>query len=100
MGIFWKKSTPKSALWAALLTIPLSAALKFLAPGIPFIDRMGIVFLLLIIQMIVMSLANPKDMDPSKAITLEKELFTTGFKFKIGSFVVCAILAALYIIFW
>src|SRR5690606_17192810 len=46
-GFFWKKTTSNAALAAAVLTIPLSALLKFMFPLLPFIDRMGIVFLIL-----------------------------------------------------
>ena len=46
-GFFWKKTTSNAALTAAALTIPLSAAFKFLTPTLPFIDRMGLVFLII-----------------------------------------------------
>ncbi len=46
-GVFWKKTTSGAALTAAILTIPLSALLAFFFPELPFIDRMGVVFLIL-----------------------------------------------------
>src|SRR5690606_6403892 len=55
-GVFWKKTTSNAALTAAALSIPLSVVLKVVFPALPFIDRMGIVFLILAALMIVISL--------------------------------------------
>src|SRR5687768_14935962 len=67
MGFLWKRTTSAAALTAALLTIPLSTLLEFLPawtngafPDYPFLDRMSIVFVALLIIMIVMSLLSPK----------------------------------------
>lgn len=98
-GMFWKRATANAALWAAICTIPFGFALELLVPGIPFIDRMGIVFLLLSLLMIVISLAEGKGEDP-KGIDLHKGLFTTGTKFNIAAIGVCGILAVVYYVFW
>ncbi len=52
LGMFWKRTTAGAALAGALLTIPVSAVLKFLPvwtngvfPDYPFLDRMTITFL-------------------------------------------------------
>jgi solute:Na+ symporter, SSS family len=100
VGIFWKRATGNSALWAAILTIPLSTAFKFLTPGLPFIDRMGIVFLILVGLMVVISLADPKSKDNPKGITLDKELFATSGQFKLGALFIVMTLGVLYAIFW
>lgn len=47
MGLFWKQMTSKSALWTSLLTIPIGIVIKLSLPEIPFILRMGYVFILL-----------------------------------------------------
>src|SRR3954447_10124932 len=44
MGIFWKRTTHAGAMTAGLLTIPLSVAVEQLVPGMPFLNRTGIVF--------------------------------------------------------
>ncbi|MCX6359668.1 MAG: sodium/solute symporter [Armatimonadetes bacterium] len=44
LGIFWRRATAAGALAAGLLTIPLSAALQFALPGMPFMNRTGIAF--------------------------------------------------------
>jgi len=99
-GVFWKKTTPNAALIAAIATIPLSTVFKFLTPGLPFIDRMGIVFLILAAIIIVISLIESKGKDQPNAVDLEKSLFKTSPKFNIGAILICGILAALYIIYW
>lgn len=44
MGILWKRTTHAGALTAGLLTIPLSLAMEFAFPEMPFFNRTGIVF--------------------------------------------------------
>lgn len=98
-GVFWRKTTPQAALVAAILTIPLSAVLAFLFPALPFLDRMGIVFLILAAQMIIMSLAQ-SGKDQPNSIDLSPGLFKTSAAFNVGALVIVGILAALYIVYW
>ncbi|HLW19982.1 MAG TPA: sodium/sugar symporter [Cyclobacteriaceae bacterium] len=99
-GFFWKKTTSNAALTAAVMTIPLSALLKFTFPLLPFIDRMGIVFLVLSVLIIVISLIQGKGEDHPNGIEITKDLFTTSTAFKIGAILISGIIAALYITFW
>lgn len=99
LGLFWKKATPNGALWAAILTIPLSFLFKWLTPGLPFLDRMGIVFLILCAVMIVIAYFEGFEDDPN-AVKYSKSMFHTGTVFNIGSIGICAILAVLYLLFW
>lgn len=99
-GVFWKKTSSNAALTAAVLTIPLSTVLKFGLPNLPFIDRMGVVFLIIAALIIAISLYEGKGKDHPKSIEVNKELFKTSMTFKIGAIVIAAIIAALYIIFW
>lgn len=99
-GFFWKKTTSNAALTAAALTIPLSAAFKFLTPNLPFIDRMGLVFLIISALIIAISLFEGKGKDHPKGIEISKELFKTSTQFKIGAIIISGIIAALYIVFW
>ncbi len=98
-GLFWKRITANAALWVAILTIPLSFAFKMFWSGLPFLDRMGVVFLVLVAIAIIISFIESKTDDP-KGITLHKGLFHTGTPFNIGAIILCAIVSALYIIFW
>jgi SSS family solute:Na+ symporter len=99
-GFFWKRTNANAALFAAILTIPLSAALKFLLPELPFIDRMGVVFLVISAGMILISMADSKSKDNPKAIVVDKDLFKTSPAFNIGAMLIAGLIAALYIIFW
>ena len=99
-GVFWKKTTSNAALVGAALSIPLSIVLKIVLPLLPFIDRMGYVFLILAALMITISLVEGKGKDHPKAIEIDTELFKTSTGFKIGAFIITGIIAALYIIFW
>jgi len=98
-GLFWKKATANSALWAALLTIPLSLGIKALIPSLPFLNRMGIVFLILSAIVVGITLIESKG-DDAKAIKVEKGLFHTDNIFNVGAIGVFAILAIMYIRFW
>ncbi len=100
-GLFWKKATTKAALLVAICTLPVSGSLAFFAESIPFIDRMGIVFLLLSLLMIIVSLNVNKGKDrDDKAINITPELFKTNATFNIGAIGIFIALAVLYYIFW
>lgn len=107
MGLFWKKTTSAAALTGALLTIPVSTILKFLPsltdgafPDYPFIDRMSITFVMIIVVMVGMSLAKPEKAKTAHAIEIDKEMFKVTPGFTIWSVIILGILAALYAIFW
>ncbi len=99
-GVFWKKTTSNAALVGAGLSIPLSVVLKIVFPALPFIDRMGVVFLILAALMIGISLYEGKGKDHPNSININRELFKTSTTFKIGAFIISGIIAALYIVFW
>ncbi len=102
-GLFWKKATANSAVWAAVLTIPLSWGFKMMYPDFPFLNRMGVVFLIVSVAMIIISLIENKSKnrteDP-KGFIISDKLFHTGNVFNISSILIFAILAILYIRFW
>ena len=99
-GFFWKKTTSNAALLVAICTIPFSAALKVFFPSLPFMDRIGIVFLTLCAMIILVSLWEGKGKDSNKALEIDKSLFRTSMEFNIGAIAICGIIAALYIAFW
>jgi len=98
-GLYWKFATANSALAAAMLTIPLSFALDLIFPAMPFMDRVGIAFLILCGVIIFITLWEKKGIS-SKAIPIEKSLFHTGPKFNAAAITVMAILAVIYSVFW
>ena len=107
LGFLWKRTTSAAALAAALLTIPLSTLLKFLPawtdghfPDYPFLDRMSIVFVFLIVLMILMSLLDRKSNDQPRVIQIDPTLFRFSSAFAVGSVLILGILTALYTVFW
>jgi SSS family solute:Na+ symporter len=107
LGFFWKRTTASAAMAGALLTIPISTVLKFLPiwtggafPDYPFLDRMTIDFVLIVLIMIAMSLFNPNKENELHVIEIDKSMFRITTGFAIGSIIILGILAALYTVFW
>jgi SSS family solute:Na+ symporter len=107
LGFFWKRTTSSAALVSALLTIPLSTILKFLPtwtngafPDYPFLDRMSIVFAILIALIIIISLLDKKGQEHHKALIIDTTMFRSSTPFIIGSVIIIGILTALYTVFW
>lgn len=106
MGFFWKRTTSTAAMSGALLTIPVSAILKFLPtwtngwfPDYPFLDRMSISFGLIIFIMIVLSILKP-EANHRKQMEVDVKLFRVNAGFVFGSILILGILIALYTVFW
>ena len=107
LGFFWKRTNSTAALTAALLTIPLSTALKFLPswtsgafPDYPFLDRMSIVFVIIVLLMIMISLTDKKTKHNPKALIIDTTMFRCPPAFIVGSVIIIGILSALYTVFW
>lgn len=99
LGLFWKRATEAGAIGAAIASVVLSWLLRTVAPGIPFMDRMGIVFLLSLGLAIVLSLAI-KGRGDADRITMEGVRFNTSTGFNIAGLGVILILIALYATWW
>jgi SSS family solute:Na+ symporter len=107
LGLFWKKTTAAAALAGTLLTIPVSTLLKFLPswtggafPDYPFLDRMTITFILIIIVMVLMSYLWPRKEGREEPVIIERSMFKVTPAFTVGSVIILGILAALYTVFW
>ncbi|MGX5819639.1 sodium/sugar symporter [Chitinophaga lutea] len=100
LGFFWKRTTANAALVGAALAIPLSVALKFGMPELPFINRMGWVFVIIIVVMGIITLLDPKSKNNPKGLEVDASMFKLNTGFAVGAVVISAILAALYTIFW
>jgi SSS family solute:Na+ symporter len=126
MGFFWKYTTSTAAAFGAVggfvlsvifKIMPLFTNLEFLKNygfstlvtqndgvtklwEIPFLDRMGFVFVICVVGMVIISLIqNPKG-DRAHAMEIDKSMFKTSRPFAIGAIIVCTILTILYTIFW
>lgn len=98
-GMFWKRASANAAFWVVVLSIPLSASLKFLTPNIPFMDRMGISFTILALILVLISVIENKSAD-KKALNIAKSIFKTSSAFNISSLLIIGLLAAIYAIWW
>jgi SSS family solute:Na+ symporter len=59
LGILWKRTTHAGALTAGLLTVPLSFAIEYFFPHMPFYHRTRIVFWTCMIACVLVSLYTP-----------------------------------------
>jgi SSS family solute:Na+ symporter len=107
LGLFWKKTTSGAALFGTILTIPLSATLKFLPdwtggmfPVYPFLDRMFITFWIVLFLMIILSLMAPASVQRKEILPFEKSMLEVKPAFIIGSILILGILAALYTVYY
>lgn len=101
-GMFWKRASALAAMVVVTASIPLSVALKFspLTDSIPFMNRMGISFLVLAVVMIVVSILGNKSKVDDKALDYDRSLFNTPTSFNIASMVIVILLSVIYAVWW
>lgn len=121
LGFFWKKTTSNAALFATVGGFAFSLFFKFL-PGfmdlsfleqfgfakanaegvfeIPFLDRMGFVFLICVIGMALISIVENRRGVKPNGLEVDRKMFRMSPSFTVGALIVCGILAALYTIYW
>ena len=98
LGMFWKKTTAAGALAAAVGSVALSFLFKMVWPELPFIDRVGLVFLIAAGLAIIVSLIENRVQQG--AIELSEIEFGTTQGFNLSALAVTLILAALYATWW
>lgn len=120
LGFFWKRTTSAAAMFATIGGLVFSIFLKFL-PGmmdlsflapigfavdngsgvyeIPFLDRMLIVFAIVVAGMALISTMGRKD-GAAKRMIIDRSLFRVDGGFALGSAVICVLLAAIYGAWW
>jgi solute:Na+ symporter, SSS family len=109
LGMFWKRTTPLaglcgaigSALFSLIFKLDLThyAGLAWRLDQIPFMNRVGYVFLWCVATMVVVSLLQGAKVQ-EKAVHPEKISFATSARYNIGAAVIAAILIGLYAVFW
>ena len=99
LGMFWKKTTANGGLLAALGSFVLSIVFRQFWPELPFIDRVGLVFLLCIALAVVVSLLEKKGVSEN-AVDLNEVQFKTTSGFNVASIAVVILTAAFYITWW
>jgi SSS family solute:Na+ symporter len=98
LGFFWKRATAPAALAAIILGFVCSIILKFAMPELPFLDRMGWVFWICVVLMVVISLLS-KNEGKIGTIEVDKSMFKTHPGFIVGTIIITGMIAALYLIF-
>jgi solute:Na+ symporter, SSS family len=103
MGFFWKKTNSAGAFFAIVggFAIALSMHNNWI-PGtdwttVPFLDRMGWVFVICVVVMFVLSLVLP---DEKKGLEVDSSMFKTTKGFAVGATIVIATIVFLYSYFW
>jgi SSS family solute:Na+ symporter len=100
MGLFWKKTTSKGAIYGVLASIVIAVFLKSPAVQLPFLDQM---FYTLISTMAIIAgvslTTNPYDEDP-KAIHTTADMFKTSHAFNIGAYIILILVDIMYAAFW
>ncbi|WP_333876835.1 sodium/sugar symporter [Flavobacterium sp.] len=121
LGFFWKKTTSNAALFATIGGFLMSILFKFMpavinlsflhpmgfavpnADGvyeIPFIDRMGFVFVFCVIGMYFISKYETQKGVTPNGLEVDKTMFKMSPSFTVGMLVILSLLAALYSLFW
>lgn len=125
LGFFWKKTTSNAALFATIggfllsvffKALPNFANLEWLSPygfsklvtqedgsrlyEIPFLDRMGFVFLISVLVMWIISTIEGRKGANPKGLEIDSSMFKTSNSFAAGSLIVLGIIVALYTVFW
>ena len=67
---------------------------------IPFLDRMGFVFLICVIGMALISIVENRRGVKPNGLEVDRKMFRMSPSFTVGALIVCGILAALYTIYW
>jgi SSS family solute:Na+ symporter len=110
LGLFWKRANEAGAIVAAVTSVALSTIMKYSLPtaalpqGVndyltPFINRMGVVFLVSLVLAIVVSLVTKQRADVD-TIDTGNVRYKTSAGFNIGALAVVLILIALYATWW
>lgn len=121
LGFFWRKATSNAALFATIggfifsvffKFLPNFADLSFLASSgfskanaagiyeIPFLDRMGFVFIICTIGMYIISMIENSKGERPNALEVDTKMFRVTPGFAAGSLIICGLLVAIYSIWW
>lgn len=103
LGLFWKRASEAGALTGAILSVVLSAVFWWLQYAdifaFPFMNRVGVVFLMSLAAAIVVSLMSPPK-EGTMQIRLDGVSYRTSTGFNIAGVGVILFLIAVYAIWW
>ncbi|GAA6151528.1 sodium/sugar symporter [Pseudoteredinibacter isoporae] len=99
LGMFWKQASANSALAAAIGSALFSLAFKLFWPALPFIDRVGLVFIACVLLAVFVVLVEGKKAQPDVA-KLSDMSFATSQQFNLLAAGVVLVLTAFYVSWW
>ena len=99
LAIFWKRTTAEGALGAAIGSAVLSLGFKIFWPALPFIDRVGLAFVLCVLIGILISRLQGAGEQPG-AINYREVDTSTTTNFNLASLVIALMLTGLYATWW
>jgi len=97
--MFWDRTTATGAMAAAVASAVLSFVFKLAWPSLPFMDRVGLVFLLCLAIAGALSLLQAPRTTALR-VDLKNIDYSTDAGFNVASVLVIVILIALYAIWW
>ena len=99
LGMLWGKTTATAALLAALGSAILSLSFKLWWPELPFMDRVGLVFILCVGIAVIISLVRHATLSAS-AVDIAEVDFSTSSGFNLAAVAISLVLAGFYIAWW
>ena len=98
LGLFWKRATATAALLSAITSAALSLLLKLYWPDLPFMDRVGLVFLLCVVVGVLWSMLRPQIQ--TGFVEPAGVSFSTTQGFNLSALVVTLTLIFFYTVWW
>lgn len=99
LGLLWKRSSARAAVWSALIVIPLGILFKLFLGDVPFQLRAGYIFIILVCFHIIMSLIDKKVVDAEELKEEDKKSMIKWARI-LGCTGLCFILAAAVVTIW
>lgn len=99
LGMFWKRATEIGGLAAVISSVALSGAWPSIFPDMPFMDRVGIVYLLALAIGIAVSFLQKQQSD-SATVDLKQIDFKTSKAFNVSAVLITVVLIGLYGYWW
>jgi SSS family solute:Na+ symporter len=99
LGMFWDKATANAGLCAAIGSALFSVVIKFAWPELPFMDRVGLVFLACLALAVAVSLLENKGKHKN-AVILADINFGTSKGFNVATVAVSLLLVSFYATWW
>ena len=99
LGLLWKRSSARAAVWSAIIVIPLGVLFKIFLGDVPFQLRAGYIFIILFCFHVIMSLIDTKVV-PAEQLTVKDKKTMIKWARILGGAGLFFILAATVVTAW